>query len=89
MATKIKPKLTRRLVLFMLLDGLGLFLFSLGLASLVSGGPVLLRDFPGSTMEAVTVLASGIVIMLYAVVQVMREMGRQSVFNDASASDAS
>lgn len=79
MAERIKPKLTKRLLAFMLLDGLGLFLFSLGLASMVSGGPVLFRDFPGSTMEAVTVLAAGVVIMLYAVVQVMREMGRQHV----------
>jgi membrane protein implicated in regulation of membrane protease activity len=74
----LKPKLTRRLMAFMLLDGLGLFAFSLGLASLVAGGPVLFRDFPGSTAEAVVMLASGVVIMLYAVVQVMREMGRQS-----------
>ena len=77
MAKRIKPKLTGRLLAFMLLDGLGLFLFSLGLASLVSEGPVLFRDFPTNTIEAVTVLAAGMVIMLYAVVQAMREMGIQ------------
>jgi membrane protein implicated in regulation of membrane protease activity len=77
MHPKLKPKLTLRLLVFMLLDGLGLFLFSLGLASLVIEGPVLFRDFPSSTLEAVTVLASGVVIMLYAVVHVMRELSRQ------------
>jgi len=80
MTPRIKPKLTRRLALFMLLDGLGLFLFSLGLASLVSEGPVLFKDFPSSTIEAVTVLLSGIVIMLYGVGQVMQEMARQHAF---------
>ncbi len=77
MTQRIKPKLTRRLALFMLIDGLGLFLFSLGLASLVAEGPVLFRDFPSSTMEASTVLVSGVVIMIYGVGQAMREMTRQ------------
>lgn len=76
MAEKIKPKLTWRLFAFMLLDGLGLFLFSLGLAGLKVGGPVLFRDFPATTIEAVAVLLAGIAIMIYAVVQVMREMAR-------------
>lgn len=77
MAERIRPKLTRRLTFFMLIDGLGLLLFSIGIASLKSGGPVLFANFPTSTAEAVVSLLAGITIMLYGVVQVMKEIGSQ------------
>ena len=78
MAEKIRPKLTRRLTFFMLIDGLGLTLFSVGIASLKSGGPVLFANFPTTTAEAVVSLLAGVAIMLYGVVQVMKEIGNQA-----------
>lgn len=77
MQQRIKPKLTWRLVKYMLIDCLGLALFSIGLASLMSGGPVLIPNFPSNKIEAVTVMLAGIVIAIYAVGQVMREMASQ------------
>lgn len=73
-----RPSLTGRIFAFALLDVFGLFCVGIGASWFVAGKGAILRDFPGSAVEAVACTAGGVVVMFWAVSRILREMAKQA-----------
>lgn len=73
-----RPRLTGKIFLYGLIDVFGLTCVAIGGTWFYQRKPVLFRDFPTSTAEAVACAAGGIAVMIWAVGQVFKEMGKQA-----------
>lgn len=85
---RVKPQLTLRIFLWGLVDVVGMLLVSLGAVHFVYGPGRIFASFPGTTAEAVVVLAVGGAIMLWAAGNILREMMKQPHLGDYGSDDA-
>lgn len=73
-----RPKLTGRIFAYALVDVFGLFCVGIGASWFAAGKGAILTNFPSSAAEAVACTVGGIVVMLWAVSRILREIARQS-----------
>ena len=74
MRSSIRPRFTPKILLYLLLDLIGMALFSSGALWLFRGLPLFLRDFPSTTAEALIALVGGLLLMVVAIARLLREM---------------
>ncbi|WP_374327023.1 hypothetical protein [Azonexus sp.] len=67
-----------RLVGYLLVDLFGFLCLALAVAWFAGGKGVILDSFPGSTAEAVASAGGGLVLIVWAIGRVLRELGRQA-----------
>lgn len=72
-----RPRLTGRIFAYGLADILGLTSIALGGIWLATGQNAVFNHFPASTAEAVAAIAGGLVVMLWAVAHILREIAKQ------------
>lgn len=73
-----RPKLTAAIMGYALIDVFGLLCVSIGASWFATGNGAIFKDFPSSTAEAVVCTAGGVVVMIWAVTRILREIGKQS-----------
>jgi len=73
-----RPNLTGPIFAFALLDVFGLSCVGIGGSWFAAGKGAILRDFPNSAVEAVACTAGGIVVMIWAVGRILREIAKQA-----------
>lgn len=65
-----------RLLRYLLVDLFGFLCVALGVAWFAGGDGVILDSFPRSTAEAVASTGGGLVLMVWAIGRILRELGR-------------
>ncbi len=73
-----RPKLTGRIFAYALVDVFGLFCVGIGASWFAAGKGAILTNFPSSAAEAVACTVGGIVVMLWAVSRILRELAKQA-----------
>ena len=73
-----RPRLTGKIFLYALADVFGLSCVGIGASWFAAGKGAILGDFPTSTAEAVACTAGGVVVMIWAVSRILRELARQA-----------
>ena len=73
-----RPRLTGKIFLYALADVFGLSCVGIGASWFAAGKGAILSDFPTSTAEAVACTAGGVVVMIWAVSRILRELARQA-----------
>jgi len=73
-----RPKLTGRIFAYALVDVFGLFCVGIGASWFAAGKGAILANFPSSAAEAVACTVGGIVVMLWAVSRILRELAKQA-----------
>ncbi len=73
-----RPKLTGRIFAYALVDVFGLFCVGVGASWFAAGKGAILTNFPTSAAEAVACTVGGIVVMLWAVSRILRELAKQA-----------
>ena len=73
-----RPRLTGPIFAYGLADVFGLSCFALGASWFAAGKGAIFANFPGSTAEAVACIAGGVVVMIWAVSRILREIARQA-----------
>ena len=73
-----RPRLTGRIFLYGMVDVFGLFCVAIGASWFAAGKGAILANFPGSTAEAVACTLGGVVVMLWAVSRILREIAKQA-----------
>lgn len=72
-----RPRLTVRILAYALADVFGLFCVSIGASWFVAGKGAIIAGFPSNLAEAVACTAGGVVVMLWAMARILREIARQ------------
>lgn len=72
-----RPRLTARILAYALADVFGLASVSIGASWFAAGKGAIVAGFPSSLAEAVACTAGGVVIMLWAVARIQREIAKQ------------
>lgn len=70
--------MTARIFMYALADVFGLACVGIGGTWFAAGKPAILSNFPTSTAEAVACTAGGVVVMLWAMAHILREIAGQS-----------
>ena len=73
-----RPRLTGPIFLYAMADVFGLSCVGIGASWFAAGKGAILTDFPGSAAEAVACTAGGIVLMIWAVTRILREIAKQA-----------
>lgn len=73
-----RPRLTGPIFWFAMLDVFGLSCVGIGASWFAAGKPAILANFPTSAVEAVACTAGGIVVMIWAIGRILREIARQA-----------
>ena len=73
-----RPRLTGPIFAYGLADVFGLSCVALGASWFAAGKGAILANFPGLTAEAVACVAGGVVVMIWAVSRILREIARQA-----------
>ncbi len=73
-----RPRLTGRIFAYALADVFGLTCVALGASWFAAGKGAIFPGFPASTSEAVASSVGGIVVMIWAVSRILREISRQA-----------
>lgn len=73
-----RPRLTGRIFLYGMVDVFGLFCVAIGASWFAAGKGAVLAGFPASTAEAVASTLGGLVVMLWAVSRILREIASQA-----------
>ena len=73
-----RPQMTWRILGYALVDIFGITLLSVGATWFVEKRPMLIHSFPTSMAEAAVSTIGGLVIMIWAVAHVLKELTRQS-----------
>lgn len=73
-----RPRLTLRILAYAQADVFGLACVSIGASWFVAGKGAILAGFPSSLAEAVACTAGGVVVMLWAVARILREIAKQN-----------
>ena len=71
-----RPALTGPIFLYALVDMFGLACVAIGASWFAAGKGAILANFPTSTVEAVACTAGGVVVMLWAVIRILRELAK-------------
>ena len=69
-----RPQLSLKMLFFVALDVAGIVLFASGLTWLVREQPLFFRSFPTSTASAVGATIGGLLLMLWAAGQILRQV---------------
>lgn len=69
-----RPQLTLKILLYGILDVVGMVFFATGALWLARGQFLFIAGFPGSTVEAIAATAGGLVVMLWSAAQILREL---------------
>ncbi len=77
-------RLTGRIFAYALADVFGLTCVAIGASWFAAGKGAVLANFPTSTAEAVACTAAGIVVMIWAVARILREIAKQGPAMQAS-----
>lgn len=72
-----RPHLTLRILAYALADVFGLACVSIGASWFAAGKGAIIAGFPSNLAEAVACTAGGVVVMLWAVARIQREIARQ------------
>jgi hypothetical protein len=72
-----RPRLTGRILAYALADVVGLACVSIGASWFAAGKGAIIANFPSSLAEAVACTAGGVVVMLWAVARILREIAKQ------------
>ena len=73
-----RPRLTGRIFGYAMIDVFGLTCVGIGASWFAAGKGAIFANFPGSTAEAVACIAGGVVVMIWAVSRILREIARQA-----------
>lgn len=73
-----RPRLTGPIFLYALVDVFGLSCVGIGASWFAAGKGAILSGFPASTAEAVACTAGGVVVMIWAVARILRELAKQA-----------
>lgn len=69
-----RPQLTLKILFFAGLDVVGMVVFATGALWLARGQELFVRGFPTSTAEALLLLVGGLLLMVWAVAKILREL---------------
>lgn len=73
-----RPRLTGPILAYALVDVFGLSCVGIGASWFAAGKAAILADFPTSLAEAVACTAGGVVVMIWAVARILREIAKQA-----------
>lgn len=73
-----RPRLTGPIFLYAIADVFGLACIAIGASWFAGSKGAILENFPNSAVEAVACTAGGIVVMLWAVARILREIAKQA-----------
>jgi len=73
-----RPNLTGPIFLYALADVFGLSCVGVGASWFAAGKGAIFTNFPTSTVEAVACTAGGIVVMVWAMGKILRELAKQA-----------
>ena len=73
MPSGMRPRFTSKVFLFLVVDVIGMLLFATGLYWLVHGQWLFVRGFPNGPIEATTTTAAGVLLMVWAGAQLLRQ----------------
>ena len=73
-----RPRLTGRIFAYGMLDVFGLACVAIGASWFAAGKGAILTNFPTSTAEAVACTAGGVVVMIWSVSRILREIAKQA-----------
>lgn len=73
-----RPKLTGPIFLYAMVDVFGLSCVGIGASWFANKKGAIFANFPTSTAEAVVCTVGGIVIMIWAVTRILRELAKQA-----------
>ncbi|EXI80112.1 MAG: hypothetical protein AW10_01992 [Candidatus Accumulibacter appositus] len=76
MFNRKRPRVTLRVVLFALVDAVGILVFSSGAMWLARGQTLFIPNFPTSTPAALVTVVAGFALMLWATGQMLHEFAR-------------
>ncbi|ACV34303.1 hypothetical protein [Accumulibacter sp.] len=74
MQARQRSRVTPRVLLFALLDVVGMLILASGALWLARGETLFIPDFPTSTPTAVITVAAGVALMVWAVAGILREL---------------
>jgi hypothetical protein len=73
-----RPRLTGPIFLYAMADVFGLSCVGIGASWFAAGKGAILTNFPASAAEAVACTAGGVVVMIWAVARILREIAKQA-----------
>lgn len=73
-----RPRLTGRIFAYGMLDVFGLACVAIGASWFAAGKGAILANFPTSTAEAVACTLGGVVVMIWSVSRILREIAKQA-----------
>ena len=73
-----RPRLTGPIFVYGMVDVFGLACVAIGASWFAAGKGAIVAAFPTSTAEAVTSVLGGVVIMLWSVSRILREIAKQA-----------
>ncbi len=73
-----RPRLTGPIFLYAIVDVFGLSCVGIGASWFAAGKGAIIAGFPSSTVEAVACTAGGVVVMLWSVARILREIAKQA-----------
>jgi hypothetical protein len=76
-----RPQLTLKILFYAIFDVVGTVMFATGAMWFAQGQSLFIPDFPTSAAEAVTTLACGLVLMLWAASRILRELSKRPAKN--------
>lgn len=77
MDVRKRPQVTPKVMLYALVDALGMLVLASGLMWLVRGQALFVAGFPGSSGAAVGAVIAGIALIVWAVVRILGELTRE------------
>lgn len=81
MRQALRPQLTFKTLLFALIDIVGMFLLASGVMWVARRQSLFFPDFPGNLTEAIMTGIAGLLLMLWAVAQILKELFGRSADN--------
>ena len=74
MSKKMRPQLTPKIMMYALVDVVGMVILATGGAWFKTGTALFIPNFPTNAFEATAAVVVGAAIMIWAAAQVLREM---------------
>lgn len=74
MRQALRPQLTLKIMFYAILDVVGMVQFATGAMWLARGQSLLIPDFPSGTFQAITLVVSGLLLMVWAVTRILGEL---------------
>ena len=72
-----RPRLTLKILLYAIVDVVGMVVFASGALWLTQGTNLFVSDFPADKMQAIVATAGGVFLMFWAATQILRELIRR------------